>query len=116
MARAVATIAAVLIGAQGFVPLALACCVAPAAHACCPKAKAEVPGLSRLGRAPCCRPAPAPLAARHEQRLSPERSSSAPLAVVRPVHATVRDASLTPSRVQLSGAARAPGPPLPLRI
>ena len=117
MARVVATVASLVLSAQGFVPLVLACCSAPAVHACCSKARAaDIPDLPLLSRAPCCTPAP-PQAIHREDSVSPDRVSSAPPAViVRPTDGPVYLTSIPPRRRTVPGAVPALGPPLPLRI
>ena len=117
MARVVATVASLVLSAQGFVPLVLACCSAPAAHACCSKAiAADIPELPLLSRAPCCTPAP-PQAIHREDSVSPDRVSNAsPVVVVRPTDVPVYLTSIPPTRRTLPGAVPVLGPPLPLRI
>src|SRR5437867_10477124 len=90
MVRVVATVASLLLSAQGFVPLVLACCSAPSVHACCLNAVAAgSPDLPQLNRAPCCK-ATVPQATHKEQSVSPQRVSIAPpLMDVRPFHVEI---------------------------
>src|SRR5438067_11906308 len=113
MVRVIATVAALVLSAQGFVPLVLACCSAPAVHACCSKARAaDIPDLPLLSRAPCCTPAP-PQAIHREDSVSPDRVSSAPPdVIVRPTDVHVYLTSIQTRRRTVPGAVPSMVPPM----
>jgi len=118
--RLVATVTSLAVTAQGFVPLALACCTQPSAHSCCIKAQqAEDPAARQLGKAPCCRAESRAQQVNKEEAIGGQirTPSAAPaIIVVQPVPLPVLSVALAPSNTSPPGSVRGLGPPLPLRI
>ena len=114
--RVVAAIASVLLSAHSALPVVLACCDSPAAHACC--AKSQEASVPQVGRAPCCRSDSKATAARRDDAidsgarttLSPPVFAAAAFNVVVAVRGAVVGEHFPPGEV------RTPGPPVRLRI
>jgi len=117
--RLVAVFASFSLSAQAALPLALACCSAPASHECCARAGNERSGDLQLGSAPCCRSESTAATARKEDALSATnaRASPIPAALAIPSKVLVVERLLIVARSNSnSRVVRALGPPLLLRI
>jgi len=114
--RVVAAIASVLLSAHSALPVVLACCDSPAAHACCAKSKEA--GVPQVGRAPCCRSDSKATSTRRDNALasSLRMTLSAPAPAPLTFKAILSVETFGGERFSSLGDVRSPGPPVPLRI
>jgi hypothetical protein len=119
VSRLIAAVASFFLTAETTLPLALACCNAPAAHECCAKEQSRRPSDPELGRAPCCRSESKTATNRKDDALKASISRASqlvPLVATTPKVAVIAVMQIVAVSRSTLRAARALEPPVPLRI